>query len=99
MVSKAQIESARPRRLNHRLTGEYQLSLWARWPRPEDWPGRLDIYEAAAYLRVAYNTVWRACKPGRDGKACLAHQRLGDRTVICKGSLDRWGAVEQRAPT
>jgi hypothetical protein len=77
-------------------TAEYADLLWKKWPRAEDWPGSLTIYEAAAYKRVEYKTIWRACKPGRDGKARLSHQRFGTDYRISKAALDRFGLVEQR---
>jgi hypothetical protein len=71
--------------------------LWTRWPKPEDWPGRLDLYEAAAYLRVNHKTVRRACLAGRDGRAALRHQRIGAQYRIAKRDLDTLGLVQGRA--
>ena len=80
-----------------RKSAEYQESLWRKWPTSADWPGSLNIYEAAAYKRVGYATIWTACQCGRDGKAKLAHQRFGDRYVLTKAALDAFGAVKERA--
>ena len=88
--------AAKPARVD-RTSRAYQDSLWAKWPTAADWPGSLDLYEAAAYKRVAYLTLWRACQRGRDGKAQLAHQRFGDTYRVTKTALDRFGAVAERA--
>lgn len=86
-----------PRRPSHyKRTAAYADDLWRKWPRTEDWPGSLNLYEAAAYKRVDYKTLWRACQTGRDGKARLAHQRFGTDYRISKAALDRFGLVEQR---
>lgn len=79
-----------------RRSAEYQDSLWAKWPLPEQWPMRLDLYEAAAYLRADYLTLWRACQCGSDGRARLAHQRVGNAYRVDRRSLDAFGAVKQR---
>lgn len=78
-------------------SGAYADLLWQRYPRSERWPGVLDLYEAAAYKRVCYNTLWRACIPGRDGKSRLRHQRFGAAYRIARVDLDRFGLVEGRA--
>lgn len=78
-------------------TAEFAEQLWAKWPREADWPGVLDLYEAAAFCRVSYNTILRACQPGRDHKARLAHQRFGSIYRIKKAALERFGLVEERA--
>ena len=88
--------AAKSPRVN-RQSREWQESLWRKWATPAEWPGSLDIYEAAAYKRVGYGTIWRACQRGRDGLALLAHQRFGDRYVISKAALDKFGAVAERA--
>lgn len=79
-----------------RKSAEHQDSLWRKWPQPADWPGTLDLYEAAAYCRVAYLTIWRACQTGRDGKARLAHRRFGTVYRVNKSALDRFGMVAER---
>ena len=76
---------------------EYQDSLWAKWPTPADWPGSLNIYEAAAYKRISYDTVWTACQCGSDGKSRLAHQRFGNTYRLAKAALDAFGAVKERS--
>jgi excisionase family DNA binding protein len=70
---------------------------WKRWQRPDDWPVRLNIVEAAAYLRVSLDTIRRAVRTGRDGRARLAHHRLGTRIVIRRADLDVYGYVQARA--
>jgi hypothetical protein len=75
----------------------WQLEQWSRWPRERDWPGTLDLYEAAAFLRVSPRTLSDACKVARtDGKARLAHQRIGAAYRFTKTALQRFGAVEER---
>ncbi len=74
----------------------WQCGPWARWPREEDWPAKLDIYEAAAYLRVSPDTIRRALIVARDGRAWLAHQRLGATCRIRKADLEVFGAVAGR---
>jgi hypothetical protein len=70
--------------------------LWRKWPRSEDWPGVLNLYEAAAYRRVSYLTIWRLCQKGRDGRARLAHQRIGSVYRISRAALDRFGLTPGR---
>lgn len=74
----------------------WQSGQWVRWPREEDWPAKLDIYEAAAYLRVSPDTIRRALIVARDGRARLAHQRLGAAYRIRKADLEVFGAVAGR---
>lgn len=80
-----------------RRSRAYADHLWARWPRAELWPDNLDLCEAAAYKRVDYSTLWHACQTGRDGRAKLAHQRVGTKYIFRKADLDRYGRVEGRA--
>lgn len=75
----------------------YAFELWQQWPSPAQWPGVMDLYEAAAYRRVDYKTLWRACQKGRDGCARLSHQRFGTDYRITKDALDNFGLVKQRA--
>lgn len=75
----------------------WQNRLWQNWPREECWPAKMDIYEAAAYLRVSPDTIRRAVIVARDGKARLAHQRLGAIYRIRKIDLDTFGVVPGRA--
>ncbi|WP_334319087.1 helix-turn-helix domain-containing protein [Termitidicoccus mucosus] len=79
-----------------KATAEWQNELWKRWPREECWPAKMDVYEAAAYLRVSPYTIRRAVTVARDGKARLAHQRLGALYRIRKIDLDAYGAVPGR---
>jgi len=78
-------------------TAEWQDSIWQRWPREECWPAKMDIYEAAAYLRISPDTIRRAVIVARDGKAGLAHQRLGSIYRIRKIDLDAFGVVPGRS--
>lgn len=72
--------------------------LWRKWPRADDWPGVLDLYEAAAFLRVDYKSIWRACKVAKsDGKARLRHQRIGNSYRLDKADVAGFGRVEARA--
>jgi excisionase family DNA binding protein len=77
-------------------TAEWQHGLWTRWPREDCWPAKMDVYEAAAYLRVSPDTIRRAVTVARDGKARLAHQRLGAIYRIRKIDLDAYGVVPGR---
>lgn len=79
-----------------KATAAWQEELWRRWPREECWPAKLDVYEAAAYLRVSPDTIRRAVVVARDGKAKLAHQRLGSVYRFRKADLDEFGAVPGR---
>lgn len=78
-------------------SSDWQIGLWQLWPREEVWPAKLDIYESAAYLRVSPDTIRRAVTVARDGKAQLAHQRVGAIYRIRKVDLDSFGAVRGRA--
>ena len=80
----------------HKASAEFQDGLWAKWPTPAQWPGTLDLYEAAAYVRVSPATLRRACRPDRGGRASLAHQRFGTAYRLRKASLDAFGAVKER---
>jgi hypothetical protein len=78
-------------------TAAYADLLWQRWPTEAHWPAVLDLYEAAAFRRVDYKTIWKACKVSRtDGRAQLAHQRFGASYRITKAALQRFGAVQER---
>lgn len=79
-----------------KATAEWQNDLWNRWPREDCWPAKMDVYEAAAYLRVSPDTIRRALIVARDGKARLAHQRLGALYRIRKIDLDVFGVVPGR---
>jgi len=79
-----------------KASSAWQERLWQNWPREECWPAKMDIYEAAAYLRVSPDTVRRAVVVARDGKARLAHQRLGSIYRIRKIDLDTFGVVPGR---
>jgi hypothetical protein len=86
------------------LTAKFKRStrfadyLWRKWAGENDWPGVLDLYEAAAFLRVDYKSIWRACQVGRsDHKARLRHQRIGSAYRIRRDDLVTLGRVEARA--
>ena len=79
-----------------KATAAWQEGLWRRWPSEECWPAKMDVYEAAAYLRVSPDTIRRAVVVARDGKARLAHQRLGSVYRFRKADLDEYGAVPGR---
>ena len=72
---------------------EFQDALWRKWPAESDWPGRLDVYEAAAYCRVSPDLIRDALTPGRDGRSKLAHKRIGVIFRIRKIDLDNFGQV------
>ncbi len=92
-LAELQAETGRSRR-----SPEFAARCWQRWPQEADWPGVLDLYEAAAFLRVDYKSIWRACQPSRtDGLARLAHQRIGNTYRIHRTDLARLGRVEARA--
>lgn len=74
----------------------WQAGLWERWPVENAWPAKLGIYEAAAYLRVSPDTIRRFLTVARDGKARLAHQRVGSVYRIRRADLDALGSVAGR---
>lgn len=74
----------------------WQTDLWRCWPREEDWPARLDVYEAAAYLRISPDSIRRALILARDGRAKLPHQRVGSIYRIRRTDLNSLGRVEGR---
>jgi hypothetical protein len=79
-----------------KASSAWQDRLWQNWPRDECWPAKMDVYEAAAYLRVSPDTIRRALVVARDGKARLAHQRLGSIYRIRKIDLDLFGVIAGR---
>jgi excisionase family DNA binding protein len=79
-----------------KASSAWQDRLWQNWPRDECWPAKMDVYEAAAYLRVSPDTIRRALVVARDGKARLAHQRLGSIYRIRKIDLDSFGVIAGR---
>lgn len=79
-----------------KASAAWQDALWRRWPREDCWPVKMDVYEAAAYLRVSPDTIRRAVVIARDGRARLAHQRLGSVYRFRKADLDAFGAVPGR---
>ncbi len=79
-----------------KASAAWQDTLWRCWPRKECWPAKMDVYEAAAYLRVSPDTIPRALVGARDGKAKLAHQRVGAVYRLRKVDLDAFGSVPVR---
>jgi hypothetical protein len=71
----------------------FQDILWRKWPAEKDWPGKLDVYEAAAYCRVSPDLIRDSLTLGRDGKARLPHNRLGNIYRIRKADLDNFGQI------
>ncbi len=90
-LTPLQAETARFKR-----SADYAEKLWQKWPLPENWPGVLDLYEAAAYRRVHYKTIRKACTPDRRHRAALRHQRFGVAYRIARADLDRFGLVKNR---
>lgn len=90
--------TARPDRASHdqQAPADFCEKCWQKWPRPEDWPPFLDALEAAAYLRISYWTILRLSIKGRDGRARLAHQRLGVAYRFRRATLDAYGQVQGR---
>lgn len=89
----------RPKRLTrHQIksSAEWQDALWRKWPQESDWPGYLDVYESAAFLRVSPDTIRRALITGRDGRALLPHSRPAGIYRIRKEDLCAFGRVEKR---
>lgn len=82
--------------LKEKRSREWQEMLWKHWPTPADWPGSLDVYEAAAFKRISEDTIRAASRPGRDGRAKLRHQRFGAAYRYSKSDLDQYGRVEAR---
>jgi len=76
----------------------WQSSQWKKWPDKKDWPGTLDVYESAAYLRVSPDLLRSRLRPGRDRKAELGHQRIGGVYRIDRSDLDNLGRVLGRRP-
>lgn len=74
----------------------WQEALWKRWPSVSDWPGFLDVFEAAALLRVSPDTIRRALAVGRDGRARLAHSRPAGIYRILKEDLLSFARVDSR---
>lgn len=80
----------------HKTSEAWQQAQWRQRPRCEDWPDRMDVYLAAAYLRLSYFTIRRLCVKDRNGRATLAHQRIGTSYRFRRADLDRLGAVAGR---
>ncbi len=78
---------------------EFQDECWSRWPTDAAWPRVVDVYEAAARLRTSPSSIRREATIGRDGKAKLAHQRLGATYRFRLQDIDNYGLVQARVPT
>lgn len=87
-----------PRGWTHRqkTSAAWQQSQWRSRPRCEDWPDRMDVYLAAAYLQMSYYTIRKLCVRDRTGHAVLSHQRIGSSYRFRRADLDRLGAVAGR---
>lgn len=79
-----------------KATAAWQEALWRKWPAVSDWPGVLDVFEAASLLRVSPDTIRRALAVGRDGRARLAHSRPAGIYRILKEDVLRFGRVDGR---
>ncbi len=93
LVDSAEIGGGRGRATKLKSSRDFQDILWKKWPAEADWPGRLDVYEAAAYCRVSPDLIRDALTTGRDGRAKLPHSRLGIVYRIRKADLDCFGRV------
>jgi hypothetical protein len=80
----------------YKSSEQYRDTLWRKYPAIDNWPQILDIYEAAAFLRVSPDTIRRALTCGRDGKARLAHSRPAGIYRIRTSDLLAFGRVEGR---
>jgi hypothetical protein len=65
----------------------WQLEQWRRWPDENAWPGVLDVYEAAAFLRVHPWTIRTAIKAHDEGRPGIPAQRIGGAIRIRKVDL------------
>jgi len=76
----------------------FQNELWARWPREENWPGYLDVNEAAAFLRISPKSIRLKLQikqtVGRTRPPELPHHRLGRIYRIRKEVLIAANAVK-----
>jgi hypothetical protein len=85
--------ASRGRATKIKSSRRFQEELWQRWPAEADWPGRLNVYEAAAYCRVSPDLIRDALTLGRDGKSRLPHCRIGGIYRIRKADLEVFGQV------
>lgn len=79
-----------------KATEEWQAGLWQKWPQENLWPVKMDVYEAAAYMRVSPDSIYRDLVQGRDGKAALQHQSVRGGYRIKRVDLDAHGLVKGR---
>jgi hypothetical protein len=93
LVADSAVAGGRGSATRWKSSREFQDGLWTKWPAETDWPGRLDVYEAAAYCRVSPDLIRDALTLGRDGKARLPHNKLGNIYRIRKSDLDVYGQV------
>lgn len=79
-----------------KISEAWQQAQWRSRPRCDDWPDRMDVYLAAAYLQVSYFTIRKLCVPDRTGRAALPHQRIGSSYRFRRADLDRHGSIAGR---
>lgn len=79
-----------------KATEEWQAGLWRKWPEENLWPVKMDVYEAAAYMRVSPDSIYRDLVQGRDGKAALQHQSVRGGYRIKRVDLEAHGLVKGR---
>jgi hypothetical protein len=77
-------------------SSEWQYGCWKRWPKEDAWPGILDLYEAAARVRMSPDSLRRAAATGRDGRAKLAHQRIGMSYRFSLRDIVNFGLIHAR---
>jgi hypothetical protein len=75
---------------------DWQYGCWKRWPKEDSWPGVLDLYEAAARVRMSPDSLRRAAATGRDGRAKLAHRRIGISYRFSLREIDNYGLIHAR---
>lgn len=92
----APIDQVRGWTHKYKTSEAWQQAQWRQRPRCEDWPDRMDVYLAAAYLQMSYYTIRKLCVRDRTGHAVLSHQRIGSSYRFRRADLDRLGAVAGR---
>jgi hypothetical protein len=83
-------------------SGEWQNLQWKKWPSYGDWPGYLDVYESAAYLRICPKFIRRrlciVVDDNGERSAAIPHLRIGGIFRLNKEYLEHLGAVGHMAP-